>query len=191
LTIGTDFSAFGYKWEAFCGAVQEVKTGPDSFWVCFKSNIRMAPLNPRTMPDTIESFLAKQPDIKRLLERRSPDDGVNVDYALYREVLYANPLQVSPFSWITTAKHVSGLLFLKEMIVSDDATVIYAFESPQIRGFQIGDSRVTALVPVYSLFMPNGDKLVFVIDQRHASASLNEAEIWQSIQSFRCLPTKP
>jgi hypothetical protein len=137
---GLTLSAYGYAFEVPWGDIDKDKTrsGDSVTLYYFRSGPFLMFTNPEKAANIKESFLAND-EKRKVAMQVGGEKTLESNFTMTKAMLETTPAQMSVFAPRAKVIGPGILLMLKIIYAAGGETGIFAFDTPTVRGFQMGD----------------------------------------------------
>lgn len=184
---GLKLSAYGYEFEVPWGDIDKDKTksGVSLSVYYFRSGSVLMFGNPEKVANAKEIFLADD-EKRKVATQLWGEKTLESNFALTKAILETSPAQISVFAPRAKVLGLGILLMLKPSTAVCGETGIFTFDTPTIRGFQMGDPDKRPKCISVSAFdtADHQLKLTFGI-QKVATGQISQAEVNRVLQTVR------
>jgi len=184
---GLKLSAYGYEFEVPWGDIDKDRTMSGVFVTVYYS--RSGPclmfMNPEKTPNAKEIFLADE-EKRKVAMQIWGEKTFESNFTLTKAMLETSPAQMAVFAPRAKTLGLGILLLLKPSTAMGGETGIFTFDTPTIRGFQMGDpGKRPKYISVRAFDMGDHQlELTFGI-QKSAIGQITQAEVNRVLQTVR------
>jgi hypothetical protein len=184
---GLKLSAYGYEFEVPWGDIDKEKTRSGDFVTVyyFRSGQFLMFSNPEKAANAKEIFLADDEKRKVAMQIWGAKT-LESNFTLTKATLEASPAQMSVFAPRLKVVGLGTLLMVKIAIATGGETGIFAFDTPAIRGFQMGDpDKRPKFISVKAFDMGDHQLELTFGMQKGSAGQITQADVNRVLQTVR------
>jgi hypothetical protein len=184
---GLKLSVYGYEFEVPWGDIDKEKTRSGDFATIyyFRSGPFLMFSNPKKAANAKETILADD-EKRKVATQMWGEKALGSNFALTKAILETTPAQMSVFAPRPKVVGLGMLLMLKMVPATGGETGIFAFDTPTLRGFQMGDpDKKPKSLSVRALDMGDHQlEITFGIQSGYAG-QITQSEVNRVLQTVR------